>query len=173
MSTRIAINGFGRIGRHVLRRVAQGEPDLEVVAVNSVRANPKICAHLFKYDSVFGRCPGKLESDEHNLIVDGLPIRVVSQPDPLLLPWHAFDVDVEATGRVRKREDAALHLKAGEKKVLITAPAQYEDISIVAGVNDHLYDPHRHRVISAASCTTNCLAPVLKVLHDESAWSAG
>jgi glyceraldehyde 3-phosphate dehydrogenase len=169
MTTRIAINGFGRIGRQVLRQIALGEPDLEVVAINSSRTNPDICAHLFKYDSVFGRYDGKVDHDSNNLIVDGHSIRVTDQRDPLLLPWHAFDVDivVEATGVFRHREAAAKHLKAGADKVVITAPGQYEDISIVMGVNDHKYDPSRHRVISAASCTTNCLAPMLKVLHDE------
>lgn len=169
MSIRVAINGFGRIGRQVLRRIAQGSADLEIVVVNSVRAKPHICAHLLKYDSVFGRYPGKVAHDEEHLIVDGRPIRVTDQPDPLLCPWHAFDVDVvvEATGHFTRREEAAQHLKAGAKKVLITAPAQYEDITIVYGVNHHLYDPSRHRVISAASCTTNCLAPMLKVLHEQ------
>lgn len=169
MSTRVAINGFGRIGRQVLRRIAQGEPDLEVVIVNSVRASAHHSAHLFKYDSVFGRYPGKVENDEHHLIVDGRPVRVTDQPDPLLLPWHAFDVDVvvEATGHFTRRDEAAQHLKAGARKVLITAPAKYEDITIVVGVNDHMYERDLHQVVSAASCTTNCLAPVLKVLHSE------
>lgn len=169
MTIPVAINGFGRIGRQVLRRIAHSEPDLEVVAINSVRTTPEVCAHLFKYDSVFGRYPGKVEHDDKHVIVDGRPIRVTDQRDPLLCPWHAFGVDVvvEATGHFTHRESAAKHLKAGASKVIITAPAQYEDITIVVGVNDDQYDANRHRVISAASCTTNCLAPMLKVLHSE------
>jgi glyceraldehyde 3-phosphate dehydrogenase len=165
---RIAINGFGRIGRQVLRRIALAEPVIEVAVVNSIRAEPAVCAHLLKYDSVFGRFPGKVDHDDEHLVVDGRTIRVTSEPDPLLCPWHAFDVDVvvEATGRFTHRDDAVAHLKAGARKVLITAPARYEDVTIVMGVNDGAYDPERHHVVSAASCTTNCLAPMLKVLHE-------
>jgi glyceraldehyde-3-phosphate dehydrogenase type I len=165
---RMAINGFGRIGRQVLRRLALTEPGIEVAVVNSIRAEPAVCAHLLKYDSVFGRFPGKVDHDDKHLVVDGRSIRVTSEPDPLLCPWHAFDVDVvvEATGRFTHRDDAVAHLKAGARKVLITAPARYDDVTIVMGVNDGDYDPERHHVISAASCTTNCLAPVLKVLHE-------
>ena len=168
MSTRVAINGFGRIGRHVLRRIAQSDPDLDVVAVNSIRAAPDICAHLLKYDSVFGRYPGSVTHDDKHIVVDGRTIRITDQADPLLSPWHAFDVDVvvECTGRFTHRDDAVSHLRAGARKVLISAPARYEDLTVVVGVNDHLYDPDRHHVVSAASCTTNCLAPMLKVLHD-------
>lgn len=168
MTVRVAINGFGRIGRQVLRQVAKGHPDIEVVVVNSARAKADLCAHLLKYDSVFGRYDGEVSADDGHLIVGGQAIRVSDQPDPLLCPWHAFDVDVvvEATGRFTDRDDAARHLKAGARKVLITAPARYEDITLVMGVNDMLYDPTRHHVVSAASCTTNCLAPVLKVLHE-------
>ena len=167
MTVRVAINGFGRIGRQVLRQVARGHPDIEVVVVNSARAKAEMCAHLLKYDSVFGRYDGEVGSDDDHLVVEGRPIRVSDQPDPLLCPWHAFDVDVvvEATGRFTDRDDAARHLKAGARKVIITAPARYEDATLVVGVNDALYDASRHQVISAASCTTNCLAPVLKVLH--------
>ncbi|MGH2771583.1 MAG: type I glyceraldehyde-3-phosphate dehydrogenase [Actinomycetota bacterium] len=169
MTVRIAINGFGRIGRQVLRQIALGQPDLEVVAINSSRTTPDICQHLFKYDSVFGRYSGKVDHDAQHLIVDGRPIRITDQRDPLLCPWHAFGVDVviEATGVFTQREAAAKHLKAGASKVLITAPAKYEDATIVVGVNDDVYDPDRHRIISAASCTTNCLAPMLKVLHEQ------
>jgi glyceraldehyde 3-phosphate dehydrogenase len=165
---RMAINGFGRIGRQVLRRLALTEPGIEVAVVNSIRAEPAVCAHLLKYDSVFGRFPGKVDHDDKHLVVDGRSIRVTSEPDPLLCPWHAFDVDVvvEATGRFTHRDDAVAHLQAGARKVLITAPARYDDVTIVMGVNDGDYDPERHHVISAASCTTNCLAPVLKVLHE-------
>lgn len=166
MTTRLAINGFGRIGRQVLRRVVN-EPDLEVPVINSARTRPEICAHLMKYDSVFGRYPGEVGFDDQHLIVDGRSIRVTDQPDPLLCPWHAYGVDVvvEATGRFTHREQAAQHLRAGASRVLITAPAKYEDVTIVMGVNDHVYDPDRHHIVSAASCTTNCLAPLLKVLH--------
>ena len=165
---KIAINGFGRIGRQVLRRIAQSEPGIEVAVVNSIRAEPAVCAHLLKYDSIFGRYPGVVENDDKHLVVDGRTIRVTSEPDPLLCPWHAYGVDVvvEATGRFTHRDDAVAHLKAGARKVLITAPARYEDVTIVMGVNDDAYDPERHHVVSAASCTTNCLAPMLKVLHE-------
>jgi glyceraldehyde 3-phosphate dehydrogenase len=166
--TRIAINGFGRIGRQVVRRIAQTDADIDVAVVNSRRARPEVCAHLLKYDSVFGRYPGEVGHDDAHLLVDGRVIRVTDQPDPLLSPWHAFDVDVvvEATGRFTHRDDAVSHLRAGARKVLITAPARYEDLTVVVGVNDHLYDPDRHHVVSAGSCTTNCLAPTLKVLHE-------
>ncbi|MGI8426432.1 MAG: type I glyceraldehyde-3-phosphate dehydrogenase [Actinomycetota bacterium] len=169
MTVGIAINGFGRIGRQVVRRIALDEPDLDVVAINSSRATPEICAHLLKYDSIFGRFQGKVEHDKQNLIVDGHPIRVTDQRDPLLCPWHAYGVDVvvESTGHFTQREGAAKHLTAGASKVLITAPGIHDDVTIVVGVNDADYDAHRHRVVSAASCTTNCLAPMLKVLNEE------
>jgi glyceraldehyde 3-phosphate dehydrogenase len=172
---RLAINGFGRIGRQVLRQIARSGHDIDVVVVNSVRAKPDLCAHLFKYDSVFGRFPGTVESDDDNLVIDGRTVRVTAQADPLLCPWHAFDVDVvvEATGRFTHREEASAHLRAGARKVLITAPARYEDLTVVMGVNDSEYDPDRHHVVSAASCTTNCLAPVLTVLHDSFGVSGG
>ena len=173
---RVAINGFGRIGRQVLRQIAaHSAPGIDVVVVNSVRAKPDLCAHLFKYDSVFGRFPGTVEHDEENLVIDGHHVRVTAQADPLLCPWHAYDVDVviEATGRFTHRDQAVAHLRAGARKVLITAPARYEDITIVMGVNDGEYDPDRHHVVSAASCTTNCLAPVLEVLHESFGVSGG
>jgi glyceraldehyde 3-phosphate dehydrogenase len=172
---RVAINGFGRIGRQVLRQIARSAPGMDVVVVNSVRAKPDVCAHLFKYDSVFGRFQGSVEHDDANLIIDGHTVRITDQADPLLCPWHAFDVDVvvEATGRFTHREEAVAHLRAGARKVLITAPARYEDLTIVMGVNDGDYDPDRHHVVSAASCTTNCLAPVLTVLHDSFGVSGG
>lgn len=168
MTIRVAINGFGRIGRHVLRRVSEHEPDIDVVAINSIRAKPDLCAHLFKYDSVFGRFARPVDSDDKHIIVDDHPIRITAQPDPLLCPWHALDVDIviEATGRFTHREAAIQHVKAGARKVLITGPASYEDVTIVVGVNDDVYDHERHHVVSAASCTTNCLAPMLKVLDD-------
>jgi len=165
---RVGINGFGRIGRQVLRQIARSARDMDVVVVNSVRAKPELCAHLFKYDSVFGRYQGTVDHDDDHLIVDGRQVRITSQADPLLCPWHAFDVDVviEATGRFTHRDHASAHLRAGARKVLITAPARYEDLTVVMGVNDERYEPDRHHVVSAASCTTNCLAPVLTVLHD-------
>jgi glyceraldehyde 3-phosphate dehydrogenase len=169
MTTKVAINGFGRIGRQVVRQISLWHPELEVVAINSSRTTGQAAAHMFMYDSVHGRYPGKVDSDAQHLIVDGRPIRVTDQRDPLLCPWHAFDVDVvvEATGHFNHREAAAKHLKAGADKVVITAPGQYEDVTIVMGVNDQIYDHERHHIISAASCTTNCLAPMLKVLHEE------
>jgi glyceraldehyde 3-phosphate dehydrogenase len=172
---RVAVNGFGRIGRQVLRQIARAGHDIEVVVVNSVRAKPDLCAHLFKYDSVFGRFPGTVDFDDDNLIIDGRTVRVTAQADPLLCPWHAFDIDVvvEATGRFTHREEASAHLRAGARKVLITAPGRYEDLTVVMGVNDSEYDPDRHHVVSAASCTTNCLAPVLTVLHDSFGVSGG
>ena len=172
---RVGINGFGRIGRQVLRQMAKSCPDMDVVVVNSVRAKPDLCAHLFKYDSVFGRYQGTVGHDDDHLIVDGRQVRITSQADPLLCPWHAFDVDVviEATGRFTHRDHASAHLRAGARKVLITAPARYEDLTVVMGVNDDQYDPDRHHVVSAASCTTNCLAPVLTVLHDSFGVSGG
>jgi glyceraldehyde 3-phosphate dehydrogenase len=174
-TVRIGINGFGRIGRQVLRQIARSAPDMDVVVVNSVRAKPELCAHLFKYDSVFGRYQGTVDHDDDNLIVDGRQVRITSQADPLLCPWHAFGVDVviEATGRFTHRDHAVAHLRAGARKVLITAPARYEDLTVVMGVNDDQYDPDRHHVVSAASCTTNCLAPVLTVLHDSFGVSGG
>jgi glyceraldehyde 3-phosphate dehydrogenase len=172
---RVAVNGFGRIGRQVVRQVARSAPDVEVVAINSVRARPEVCAHLFKYDSVFGRFAGTVAHDDDHLVIDGHPVRITAQADPLLCPWHAFDVDVvvEATGRFTHRDEAVAHLRAGARKVLITAPARYEDLTVVVGVNDTDYDADRHHVVSAASCTTNCLAPVLSVLHREFGVSGG
>lgn len=168
MTVRVAINGFGRIGRQVVRRVIQSEADVDVVVVNSRKARPEICAHLLQYDSVLGRYPGEISHDDENLVVDGRTIRVTDRPEPLLCFWRAFDIDVvvEATGQFTHRDDAAYHLRAGARKVLVTAPARFEDLTVVVGVNDHLYDPDRHHVVSAGSCTTNCLAPMLTVLHD-------
>lgn len=168
MSIRVAINGFGRIGRNVLR-VARRSPDssLQFVAVNDLTDSSTL-AHLLKYDSVHGRYPGTVEVSGDGLIVDGDEIRVLSRRDPADLPWRELGVDVvvESTGRFRTRELASRHLAAGASKVVISAPAKAEDITIVLGVNDHRYDPDRHHVISNASCTTNCLAPVAKVLTE-------
>ena len=168
MSIRVAINGFGRIGRNVLRAAKQcSDGTLRFVAVNDL-ADSSTLAHLLKYDSVHGRYPGTVEVSDDGLIVDGDEIRVLSQRDPADLPWGELGVDVvvESTGRFRTRELASRHLDAGASKVVISAPAKAEDITIVLGVNDHRYDPEHHHVISNASCTTNCLAPVAKVLTE-------
>ncbi len=168
MSVRVAVNGFGRIGRNVLRAAKQSAAPLDFVAVNDL-ADSATLAHLLKHDSVHGRYPGTVEATDRGLIVDGDEVRVVSERDPADLPWRALGVDVvvESTGLFRRRVQASKHLDAGAKKVVISAPAKDEDITIVFGVNDHLYDPARHDVVSNASCTTNCLAPVAKVLADE------
>jgi glyceraldehyde 3-phosphate dehydrogenase len=168
MAIRVAINGFGRIGRLVLRAAKQsGQTDLEFVAVNDL-TDPGTLAHLLKYDSVHRAFPGVVEAVDGGLSVDGEEIRVVSERDPARLPWGDLGVDVvvESTGRFTKRDDAAKHLEAGAKKVIISAPAKGEDITVVLGVNEGMYDPAEHHVVSNASCTTNCLAPVVKVLLD-------
>jgi glyceraldehyde 3-phosphate dehydrogenase len=168
MSVRIAINGFGRIGRLVLRAAKQaGRTDLDFVAVNDLTDN-KTLAHLLKYDSVHRAYPGTVEATADGLKVDGDDIRVFSERDPAQLPWGdlGIDVVVEATGKFRDRDGAGKHLAAGARKVIISAPAKKEDITIVLGVNEEKYDPSSHHIISNASCTTNCLAPVVKVLLD-------
>jgi len=166
MSLRIAINGFGRIGRMVLRQALR-EKDLEVVAINDL-SEPKILAHLFKHDSVHGAFPGKVETLDGGISVNGKTVKVCSMKNPGELPWksEAIDVVLESTGHFTTRDQAELHLKAGAGKVIISAPATDPDITIVMGVNDSMYDPERHFIISNASCTTNCLAPVAKVLHE-------
>lgn len=166
MSLRIAINGFGRIGRMVLRQVLR-EKDLEVVAINDL-SEPKILAHLFKYDSVHGAFPGRVETVDGGIAINGKIVKVYSLKNPDELPWksEAVDVVLESTGHFTTRDQAELHLKAGAGKVIISAPATDPDITIVMGVNDSMYDPERHFIISNASCTTNCLAPVAKVLHE-------
>ena len=168
MAVRVAINGFGRIGRNVLRSAKQaGRTDIDFVAVNDL-TDAATLAHLLRYDSVHGRYPGTVEVSGDGLIVDGDEIRVVSERDPAKLPWADLGIDivVEATGLFTKRDAAAKHLSAGARKVIITAPAKEEDVTIVLGVNEDSYDPDKHDVISNASCTTNCLAPVVKVLSD-------
>ncbi len=167
MAIRAAINGFGRIGRNVLRAAKAGGADLDFVAVNDI-TDSRTLAHLLRYDSVHGAYPGTVEARDDALIVDGDEIRVTSLRDPAELPWADLGVDIvfEATGRFRTRDDAAKHLTAGAKKVIITAPAKGEDITVVLGVNDDAYDPDKHHIISNASCTTNCLAPVAKVILD-------
>ncbi|MGB1779672.1 MAG: type I glyceraldehyde-3-phosphate dehydrogenase [Longimicrobiales bacterium] len=169
MAIRVAINGFGRIGRNVLRSAKQaGNTDIDFVAVNDL-TSPETLAHLLKYDSVHGRYPGSVEVSDEGLIVDGDPIKVFSERDPAALPWSDLGVDVviESTGIFRDHAGASKHIEAGARKVIISAPAKDEDITIVLGVNQENYDPTNHHIISNASCTTNCLAPVVKVLSDE------
>jgi glyceraldehyde 3-phosphate dehydrogenase len=172
--TRVAINGFGRIGRNILRAAKKYNADLDFVAVNDLTDN-KTLAHLLRYDSVHGKYDGTVELTGDGLRVDGDELRVVSEKDPAALPWKDLGVDIvfEGTGRFTDRDQAARHIEAGAKKVIITAPAKNEDITIVMGVNDGKYDPSSHHVISNASCTTNCLAPVVKVLLDSFGFRRG
>lgn len=169
MAIRVAINGFGRIGRNVLRSALQtGSADIDFVAVNDL-TSPSTLAHLLKYDSVHGRYPGSVAVSEGGLLVDGDEIRVFSERDPAALPWADLGVDVviESTGIFRDHAGASKHIQAGARKVIISAPGKNEDITVVLGVNQESYDPANHHIISNASCTTNCLAPVVKVLSDE------
>ena len=174
MATRVAINGFGRIGRNILRAAKKYGADLDFVAVNDL-TDAETLAHLLKYDSVHGRYPGSVEVTGNGIRVDGDEIQVSAERDPSNLPWKDLGVDIvfEATGIFRNREKAQLHLDAGAKKVLITAPAKGEDITVVLGVNHDQYDPDSHHIISNASCTTNCLAPVVKVLVDSFGFRRG
>jgi glyceraldehyde 3-phosphate dehydrogenase len=175
MAIRVAINGFGRIGRNVLRAAKEaGVADVDFVAVNDL-TDTKTLAHLLRYDSVHRHFPGTVEARDNALVVDGDEVRVFSEKDPAALPWGDLGVDIviESTGRFTKRADAAKHLDAGAKKVIISAPAKDEDITVVLGVNEEQYDPASHHVVSNASCTTNCLAPVVKVLLDEFGWRRG
>ncbi|MDP9348686.1 MAG: type I glyceraldehyde-3-phosphate dehydrogenase [Gemmatimonadota bacterium] len=175
MALRVAINGFGRIGRNVLRAAKKaGITDIDFVAVNDLTDTATL-AHLLRYDSVHGKYPGTVEARENALLVDGDEVRVFAEKDPAALPWRDLEVDVviESTGRFTKRDDAAKHLDGGAKKVIISAPAKNEDITIVLGVNEDKYDPASHHVVSNASCTTNCLAPVVKVLMDEFGFRRG
>ena len=167
MSVRVGINGFGRIGRQSLKALIERAPDIEVVAVNDIVDVP-MNALLFKHDSTYGAYPGTVEHTEDAIIVDGHEIKVLQVSDPSQLPWKALGVDIviESTGRFTDADKARVHLDAGAKKVLISAPAKKEDVTIVLGVNDAAYDPAKHHVISNASCTTNCLAPAAKVVHD-------
>jgi len=169
MSIKIAINGFGRIGRNVLRCILQDKEcrDFEVSAINDL-TDPKTLAHLFKYDSIQGLNKARVEFGGDNLIVNDKPIRILSERDPVQLPWKELEIDIviESTGFFTKREGAQKHLQAGAKKVIISAPATDPDVTIVLGVNDQVYDRDKHDIVSNASCTTNCLAPVAWVLHD-------
>lgn len=167
MSVRVAINGFGRIGR-VSLRAALAKSDIEVVAVNDL-GSPDMLGHLFKYDSVHGVLPNTVKVEGDTMYVDGKAIKLLAEKNPANLPWKELGIDIviESTGRFTSRDAAAQHLTAGAKKVVISAPATNEDITIVMGVNEDKYDPTQHHIVSNASCTTNCLAPVAKVLLDE------
>ena len=168
MVTRIGINGFGRIGRQVLRATIERHPEkLAVAAVNDL-TDAKTNAHLFRYDSTYGRYPGTVEVDEDALIIDGKQVKVLSERDPAKIPWGDLgaDIVIESTGIFTDATRAANHIKGGAKKVIISAPAKGEDFMVVLGVNDDRYDPKRHNVISNASCTTNSIAPMVKVLHE-------
>ena len=167
MTTRIAINGFGRIGRNLLRAVRKYDIDVEIVAVNDL-TDPVTLGHLTKYDSVHGVFPGDVKVDGSNIVIDGVPMQVLSERDPAVLPWGDLGVDVvvESTGFFTDRDKAAKHLEAGARKVIISAPAKNEDITIVMGANEGDYDPENHHVISNASCTTNSVVPMAKVLHE-------
>ena len=175
MPIRVAVNGFGRIGRNVLRAVhASDGSEIEIVALNDLTDNDML-GHLLKYDSVHGAFPGDVTVSADGLDVDGCAIKVFSERDPADLPWGDLGVDivVESTGFFRSRDQAAKHLDAGAKKVIISAPGKNEDITIVLGVNHDKYDPAEHHVVSNASCTTNCLAPVVKVLIEEFGFRRG
>jgi glyceraldehyde 3-phosphate dehydrogenase len=170
MSTKIAINGFGRIGRNVLRAVMTDQAkygDVEVVSINDL-TDAKTLAHLLKYDSIFGIFNGEVSNTEDSIIVNGKKIKVHAEKDPAALPWKAegIDVVVESTGKFTEKDKAMAHITAGAKKVIISAPAKNEDITIVIGVNEEKYVKNDHHIISNASCTTNCLAPVAKVIND-------
>src|SRR5262249_41575571 len=162
MPVRVGINGFGRIGRNIMR-AALGDRDIDFVAVNDI-TNARTLAHLLKYDSVLGNLQARIEAKEASIAVDGDEFKVLAIRDPAQLPWRDLGVDVvfESTGLFTNRADAAKHLSAGAKKVIITAPSKGPDITIVLGVNDDKYDPAKHQLISNASCTTNCLAPLAK-----------
>src|SRR6185312_979720 len=165
MPVRVGINGFGRIGRNIMR-AALGDTNIDFVAVNDL-TNAHTLAHLLKYDSVLGNLHAKVEASEQTIAVDGDEFKVLSVRDPAQLPWKDLGVDVvfESTGLFTNRDDAAKHVAAGAKRVVITAPAKKPDITVVLGVNEEKYDPAQHHIISNASCTTNCLAPLAKVLH--------
>jgi glyceraldehyde 3-phosphate dehydrogenase len=167
MSIRVGINGFGRVGRQSLKALIERAPDVEVVAVNDL-VETSLNALLFKRDSTYGTYPGSVEYTEDALIIDGREVKVLKEQDPANLPWRELGVDIvlESTGRFTSAEKARSHLTAGARKVIISAPAKGEDVTIVLGVNEERYDPSTHHIISNASCTTNCLAPAAKVVHD-------
>src|SRR5467141_1545015 len=167
MPVRVGINGFGRIGRNIMR-AALGDKNIDFVAVNDL-TNAATLAHLLKYDSVLGNLHARIEAKSDTISVDGDEFKVLSMRDPAQLPWKDLGVDIvfESTGLFTNRDDAAKHVTAGAKKVVITAPAKGQDITVVLGVNEEKYDPAKHHIISNASCTTNCLAPLAKVLHQK------
>src|SRR3990172_730524 len=173
MAVRVGINGFGRIGRNVFR-VCQGEPGLDIVAVNDI-TDAETLAHLLKFDSVHGRLAAEVRHGPGSLTVSGKEIKVLAERDPASLPWKSLGVDLvfECSGLFTERDKAAKHLSAGARKVLISAPAKDADLTICYGVNERMYDPAKHDVLSNASCTTNCLAPVAKVLHESFAIRRG
>src|SRR6476661_3610552 len=167
MAVKFAINGFGRIGRCILRAALERKEDVQIVAINDLD-KPATLAHLFKYDSVHGTFEGDVKASEKGIVVNGKEISVTAEKDPAALPWKAMGVDIvlECTGRFTDKAKAEAHLKAGAKKVVISAPAKGPDITIAYGINHEKYDPKSHHIISNASCTTNCLSPVAKVLSD-------
>jgi glyceraldehyde 3-phosphate dehydrogenase len=169
---RIGINGFGRIGRNFMKALGEYHPDVEIVAVNDLTSAAE-CAHLFKWDSNYGPYDGSVAVDGDNLVIDGKPVKVLAERDPAKLPWRDLGVDVvvESTGRFTDADKARAHIDGGgAKKVIISSPAKGDDITIVLGVNDGLYDPSKHHIISNASCTTNCLGPAVKAIVDEFGW---
>ena len=174
MTTKIGINGFGRIGRLVLRSMTQKETNLEVVSVNDL-TDPGTLAHLLKYDSIQGPFPGTVEPGKNSIIVNGKAVQVTAEPEPAKLPWKELGVDIvlESTGRFRTRETAGAHIEAGAKKVVVSAPGKEVDGTFVMGVTHKDYDAAKHHVVSNASCTTNCLAPVVKVILDSFCFDRG
>ena len=175
MATKVGINGFGRIGRLALKAIKQRcASKLEVVVVNDL-TDAKTNAHLFKYDSNYGVYPGKVEAKNDSIIVDDREIKVLAERDPAKIPWQDYGVDIviESTGLFTQASKAASHLQGGAKKVIISAPAREEDITVVLGVNEEQYEPTKHRIISNGSCTTNCIAPVVKILHQNFGVSRG
>src|SRR3954467_13993172 len=174
MAVKAGINGFGRIGRNLFRAAHAAGADIDWVGVNDITDTATL-AQLLKYDSILGRFPGAIEHTENSLIIDGKELKVFSERDPAALPWSDLgaDVVIESTGLFTKRDAAAKHLEAGAKKVIISAPATDPDVTIVLGVNDDAYDPENHKIISNASCTTNCQAPVAHVLHEAIGIEAG
>jgi glyceraldehyde 3-phosphate dehydrogenase len=174
LTVKVGINGFGRIGRNYFRAALAQGADIQIVAVNDLADN-KVLAHLLKYDSITGRLDAEVSYDADGIVVDDKHIRVFDERDPANLPWGDLGVDIviESTGRFTDAKDAIKHIHAGAKKVVISAPATGEDATFVMGVNNHLYDPHKHHIISNASCTTNCLAPLAKVFNDSFGITSG
>ena len=167
MASRLAINGFGRIGRQALRALMERHPEIEIVAVNDL-GDAKTATHLFKYDSTYGPYPGTVSHTADSFTIDGRTIKLIQERDPAKLPWKDLNIDlvIESTGFFTDATKAKAHIDAGARRVIISAPAKNEDVTIVLGVNEDVFDPAKHKIISNASCTTNCLAPPLKVVHD-------